>query len=100
VHRQVPHCRPAREDSSPWNYRWAGAATPAETIQLPAAVICAAWLIGLPRRAGAWLHAMTDEEARQWHWRVAERHRGLIHQYRDERFAALPFDPALRNAEL
>jgi len=72
----------------------------AETIQVPVAVICGAWLIGLPRRVGAWLHAVTDEEARQWHWRVAERHRGLIHQYRDERFAALPFDPALRIDEL
>jgi hypothetical protein len=64
------------------------------------AVICAAWLIGLPRRAGAWLHAITDEEARQWRWRVSERLGGLVHQYRDERFLALPFDPSLRNEAL
>jgi len=72
----------------------------AETLQVPVAVICTAWLIGLPRRAGSWLHAMTDEEARQWRWRVSERHGGLVHQYRDERFAALRLDPALRNEAL
>jgi hypothetical protein len=71
-----------------------------ETLQVPVAVICAAWLIGLPRRAGAWLHSMTDEEARQWHWRVSERHGGLVHQYRDERFAALRLDSSLRNEAL
>ena len=73
----------------------------AETLHVPATAICAAWLIGLPRRAGTWLHAMTDEEARQWRWRVSERHGGLVHQYQDERFAALrpalaPRDWALR----
>ena len=72
----------------------------AETLQVPMAAIYAAWLIGLPRRAGAWLHAMTDEEARHWRWRVSERHGGLVHQYRDERFAALRLDPSLRNDEL
>jgi hypothetical protein len=60
----------------------------AETLQVPVTDICAAWLIGLPRRAGARLHAMTDEEARQWRWRVSERLGGLVHQYQDERFAA------------
>ena len=67
-----------------------------ETLQVPVAASYAAWLIGLPRRTGAWLHAMTDEEARHWRWRVSERHGGLVHQYRDERFAVLPVDPALR----
>lgn len=59
-----------------------------ETLQVPVGAVCAAWLSGLPRRAGAWLHAMTDEEARQWRWRVSERLGGLVHQYQDERFAA------------
>ena len=68
-----------------------------ETLQVPVAASYAAWLIGLPRRAGTWLHAMTDEEARHWRWRVSERHGGLVHQYRDERFAVLPVDPSLRN---
>ncbi len=62
---------------------------------LVARVICAAgdacmsglsWVIGLPRRAGARLHASSDAEARWWHWHVAERWAGLIHQYRDARF--------------
>ena len=34
---------------------------------------CTAWFAGLPRRAGAWLHAATDEEAQWWHWQVSER---------------------------
>jgi hypothetical protein len=72
-----------------------------ETSQVPVTAICAAWLIGLPRRAGAWLHAMTDHEARQWRWLVSERLGGLVHQYQDERFAAsrpalAPRDGALR----
>ncbi len=47
---------------------------------------CTAWFAGLPRRAGTWLHAATDEEAQWWHWQVSERCGGLVHQYRDERF--------------
>jgi hypothetical protein len=62
--------------------------------------VCTAWLIGLPRRAGAWLHAATDEEASRWHWQVCERYGGLVHQYRDERFAILRRDPSIRRDEL
>ena len=62
--------------------------------------MCAAWLIGLPRRAGAWLHAASDAEARWWSWHVTERCGGLIHQYRDERFAMLRHDPSIRRDEL
>jgi len=46
-----------------------------------------AWCIGLPRRAGRWLHTMTDLESQWWNWHVSERHGGLTHQYRDARFA-------------
>jgi hypothetical protein len=60
--------------------------------------ICIAWCIGLPRRAGRRLHAMTDLESRWWNWHVSERHGGLTHQYRDARFAVLPYDPTLRRA--
>jgi hypothetical protein len=49
--------------------------------------ICASWVIGLPRRAGARLHAPSDDEARWWRWQVTERQSGLVHQYRDPRFA-------------
>jgi hypothetical protein len=62
--------------------------------------ICTAWFAGLPRRAGAWLQAATDEEARWWHWQVSERYGGLVHQYRDERFAILRRDPSVRRDEL
>ncbi len=48
---------------------------------------CASWVIGLPRRAGARLHARSDAEARWWRWQVTERRGGLVHQYRDPRFA-------------
>jgi hypothetical protein len=65
-----------------------------------ACAICTAWLIGLPRRAGARLHAMNDAEARSWHWDVTECYGGLVHQYRDARFEALRHDPALRRDEL
>jgi len=58
-----------------------------------------AWLIGVPLRAGARMHAMNDAEARWWHWDVIECHGGLTRQYRDGRFAALPHDPALRRDE-
>jgi hypothetical protein len=44
------------------------------------------WLIGLRRRAGTRLYALTDAEARWWHWQVTERCGGLIHQFRDARF--------------
>jgi hypothetical protein len=53
--------------------------------------ICAAWLAGLPRRAGARLYAMTDAEARWWYWHVTERRGGLVHQYRDSRFEVLGY---------
>ena len=49
--------------------------------------ICASLVIGLPRRAGARLHARNDAEARWWRWQVTERQGGLVHQYRDPRFA-------------
>jgi hypothetical protein len=58
--------------------------------------ICVAWLIGIPRRAGARVHATNDAEARWWHWQVTESYGGLVRQYRDARFQALPGDPALR----
>lgn len=61
--------------------------------------ICAAWVIGLPRRAGAWLYAMTDAEARWWYWHVTERSGGLVHQYRDSRFAVLASDATIRRDE-
>jgi hypothetical protein len=61
---------------------------------------CIAWFAALPRRAGAWLHAATDQEASWWHWRVTERYGGLVHQYRDERFAILRHDPTVRRDEL
>ncbi len=57
-----------------------------------------AWMIGLPRRGGARLHAMNDAEARWWRWQVAERYAGLVRQYRDARFELLRHDPALRQA--
>jgi hypothetical protein len=59
-----------------------------------------AWLIGLPRRAGARMHAMTDAEAQWRQWNVTERHGGLTHQYRDVRFAALRDNPGIRRDEL
>jgi len=55
-----------------------------------------AWLIGLPRRAGARLHAANDAEARWWHWQVTERWGGLVRQYRDARFDVLLYNPAIR----
>ncbi len=55
--------------------------------------IAAAWLIGLPRRAGRRLHATNDAEAPQWGWLVIERWGALVHQYRDARFDALRIDP-------
>jgi hypothetical protein len=58
--------------------------------------IGAAWVIGLPRRAGARLHASNDAEARWWHWHVSEYRGGLVRQYRDARFAELTVNPGLR----
>ncbi len=55
------------------------------------------WLIGLPRRAGARLHATSDAEARWWHWQVTERCGGLVRQYRDARFEVLRHYPAVRD---
>ena len=54
-----------------------------------------AWAIGLPRRAGARLHATTDAEARWWHWQVTECAGGLGRRYRDPRFDAAGGSPAL-----
>jgi hypothetical protein len=59
-----------------------------------------AWLIGLPRRAGARLHSMNDAEARWWRWHVTERCCGLVRQYRDARFEELRRDPAIRREGL
>jgi hypothetical protein len=62
--------------------------------------ICAAWLIGLPRRAGTALYAKNDAEAGWRGWLVTERYGGLGRQYRDARFALLARDPSLRRDEL
>jgi hypothetical protein len=59
-----------------------------------------AWLIGLPRRAGARLHVASDAEARWWHWQLTERWGGLVHQYQDARFDVLRYNPAIRRDEL
>jgi hypothetical protein len=62
--------------------------------------IALSWLIGLPRRAGARLFAMNDQEA-GWHgWQITETWGGLGRQYRDPRFDALRLDPTLRRPEL
>jgi hypothetical protein len=62
--------------------------------------ILAAWLTGLPRRAGRRLYTGNDEEARTWSWRVTERFGGLGRRYGDARFEALRRDPSLRRDEL
>jgi len=62
--------------------------------------ICVAWLIGLPRRAGARIYAMNDAEAGWWTWHVTELRGGLGRQYLDARFEALRYDPTLRREEL
>jgi hypothetical protein len=57
--------------------------------------IAAAWLIGLPRRAGRYLFALNDQEA-CWHsWQVTETFGGLGREYRDLRFT-LSLDATLR----
>jgi hypothetical protein len=48
--------------------------------------LLAAWLIGLPRRAGRRLFAMNDLEAGWRGWQVIELSGGLGRQYRDRRF--------------
>lgn len=48
--------------------------------------IVAAWLAGLPRRAGRRLFAMNDLEATWRNWQVIEVAGGLGRQYRDARF--------------
>jgi hypothetical protein len=87
------------------NPRW-GISNATETPKVPEATfrgacgICFSWLIGLPRRAGARLHATDDAEARWWRWEVTERYGGLVRWYRDTRFAALPHNAELRRDEL
>jgi hypothetical protein len=58
--------------------------------------LAAAWLIGLPRRAGRRLFAINDAEAGWRRWQVTETLGGLGRQYRDARWDALTADPALR----
>jgi hypothetical protein len=62
--------------------------------------IVLSWLIGLPRRAGARLFDMNDQEAGWRGWQVTETWGGLGRQYRDPRFDALRLDPTLRRPEL
>jgi hypothetical protein len=54
-----------------------------------AAGLVAAWLAGLPRRAGRRLFAMNDLEAGWRGWQVIEIRGGLGRQYRDHRFDSL-----------
>jgi hypothetical protein len=90
-----------RKDNPSW-----ASSNVTETPQVPAdlirsaCVIGIAWLIGLPRRVGAKLHAVNDAESRWWRWLVTERHFGLARQYRDSRFEALRRDPTLRRDAL
>ena len=58
--------------------------------------LAAAWLIGLPRRAGRRLFATNDAEAGWQRWQVTETLVGLGRQYRDARWDALRTDPTLR----
>ena len=53
------------------------------------AAAVAAWLTGIPRRAGNRLFAKNDLEARWWGWQVTELAGGLARQYRDPRFDTL-----------
>jgi hypothetical protein len=61
-----------------------------------ACTLAAAWLVGLPRRAGRRLFAINDAEAGWRGWLVTETLGGLGRQYRDARFDALRTDPTLR----
>jgi hypothetical protein len=54
-----------------------------------ASTLAAAWLIGLPRRAGRRLFAMNDREAGWRGWQVTELRGGLARSYRDRRFDLL-----------
>jgi len=83
-----------------WDQPAAGVAGAVAGWARSACGICVAWFIGLPRRAGARLHASSDAEARWWHWNVAEYHGGLSRQYRDARFAPPRHDPAPCPGEL
>lgn len=89
---------PYRKDNPCWSISNV-TETPADRLRT-ACGIWLSWLIGLPRRAGARLHALNDAEARWWHWHVTEARGGLVRQYRDARFAALRSDPTLRRDEL
>jgi hypothetical protein len=65
-----------------------------------ASTLAAAWLIGVPRRAGRRLFAMNDAEAGWRRWQVAEKLGGLSRRYRDARWGALATDPTLRRDNL
>jgi hypothetical protein len=65
-----------------------------------ASTLAAAWLIGLPRRAGRRLFAMNDAEAGWQRWLVTETLGGLGRQYCDARFDALRTDTAVRGEKL
>jgi hypothetical protein len=65
-----------------------------------ASTLAAAWLIGLPRRAGRRLFAINDAEAGWRRWQVTEALGGLGRQYRDARWDALAADPTLRRSDL
>ena len=65
-----------------------------------ASTLAAAWLIGLPRRAGRRLFAINDAEAGWRRWQVTEALGGLGRQYRDARWEALAADPTLRRDDL
>jgi hypothetical protein len=65
-----------------------------------ASTFAAAWLIGLPRRAGRRLFAMNDAEAGWSRWQVTETLSGLSRRYRDARWDALATDPTLRRDDL
>jgi hypothetical protein len=90
---------PTPQHRQDWRLPRGVAATAGEWVRIACGIL-GAWLIGLPRRAGRWLHAMNDAEAPQWGWLVTERCGGLVRQYRDTRFDALRQDPALRRDEL
>jgi len=76
-----------------------GPASFADTV-CAACTLSAAWLIGLPRRAGRRLFAMNDAEAGWRGWQVTEALGGLGRRYRDTRWDALRTDPALRSDAL
>jgi hypothetical protein len=65
--------------------RVTGPANAADAIRRAGALV-AAWLTGLPRRAGRRLFYMNDLEARWRNWEAIETSGGLGRQYRDRRF--------------